>query len=118
MITQAASRDDLFAIYCRHSAEMNHIHLSALWSCLGKLRRHGADCDAHVEQLVRQTTRMLGCFGSRAIANTAHGAAKFGLGGSVPSLFGPLAEAATRSIGSFNAQSVANTAWAFATVGE
>jgi len=109
---------------------MDHIHLSALWSRLGKLRgRDEVVCDAHVEQLVRQTVRVLGTFGSRLIANTAHGAAKFGLGGKTPSLFGPLAEAATRSIDgflaakaassidSFNAQAVANTAWAFATAG-
>ena len=71
---------------------------------------------------------MKGCFGARAFANVAYGAAgvwkSVGVGKSVGfrsslcELFAAIAKEAKQRLDKFNAQDLSNTAWAFATVGQ
>ena len=83
-----------------------------------------------LEPLVQHTIQaaMKGCFGARAFANVAYGAAgawkSVGVGKSVGftsslcELFAAIAKEAKQCLDEFNAQNLANTAWAFATVAQ
>ena len=136
-IKKSTTIKELISTHHAHETHLNHIHLSACWTSLARQSRQilaepgwlQRNAEA-LEPLVQHTIRaaMKGCFGARAFANVAYGAAgvwkSVGVGKSVGftsslcELFEAIAKVAKQRLDQFNGQDFASTAWAFATVGQ
>ena len=123
-VKHARSLREVYALRDESAGRMNHIHLSAVWTSVGRMRCEGerassSDRDetreaherliAHTIEFVRDERSKMG---GRELANVAHGAAK---GGGSEELFAALAKAIERHLGGIDrGQELANIAWAFA----
>ena len=106
---------------------MNHIHLSACWSVLGRLekaagRRWFIDYATPLESLTKRTLQMVSRADSevraRELANMAHGVAKSGQASAMGPLLAALATSIRQRLSECNSQELANVAWAFAKSGQ
>lgn len=122
-IASAPSVGEVLRLHQAHGTEFNEVHLSTCWSRLGRVasppeRRRMQRDASFLGPLRQQTARSLLLlqpqWGARAVANTAHSAAKLGLH-SAPwaQLWTGLGQAVPPLLRDFTPQALANTAWAF-----
>ena len=137
-IARSSGTKDALALHERHHSAMNHIHISALWTALGRHSQRAAKgsksrmgyvryrpMPASVESmmlpLMRQTAEMAlaGELGGREAANAMYGAANCRIpdGPNRNGLFDALCASAERTSARLKPQEFSNAMWALATAG-
>jgi len=117
---------ELALIINQHYTRLNHIHVSAAWSCLARMRVNGGLEDQMAEGslallLVSRTEEVLGRMGGREIANVLYAHARLHTLGRVHGgdrilavLVARASAHAEKGAQDFNAQEVSNVLWALA----
>ncbi|KAJ1483183.1 hypothetical protein T484DRAFT_1801270, partial [Baffinella frigidus] len=122
LIKQCSDVGGLQGLVVEHGGSFNHIHVSAAWVTLRKMRRLGGGGSEEVlvqqpQDLARQTVHSMG---ARGIVNIVHAMGKMAESRRIVvdyELAGELLGRAKATVGDFEPQGVANLVWAMAKMG-
>ena len=123
---EARSTDQLMALHAKHAASFDQRHVARAWQQLGKLSRGAAPAQqrsaaAALTPLLETTLDQLHwpTFGAQAVASTASGAARCGVGRLAPwsELWSALASRAAERMTEFKPHELSMTLHALAKVG-
>ena len=123
---EARSAEQLLALHARHAASFDQRHVARAWQRLGALSRGAPPAEqrraaAALTPLLETTLDQLRwpTFGAQAVASTASGAAKCGVGSRPPwsDLWSALAARASERMTEFKPHELSMTLWALAKAG-